>query len=268
MGDPMMFSFKAVILTVVLPAILSASNNSPKEEANESNLAEIIQFLKDNQDMRWVVASFAVGRNEFENATDHASIPSTFSDVKWPVKIRFDITHTIYGTTTQGQWRCDTEKIRRHKTNGYYRRLDDADPIYKKLAAEPRLADLSPGIFVQDGPNGFSKGFQFVDIVRRKWKMPKIQIQEDAENGKGAYLIMRMCSDLTEESPWDLRQESPWDLQFAGAWVLHFCSDINSDVPSSYPLCYSNAKGPLPPAFGRDWISAHPAPPILPTLDA
>merc|ERR1711964_267733 len=203
MGDPMMFSFKAVILTVVLPAILSASNNSPKEEANESNLAEIIQFLKDNQDMRWVVASFAVGRNEFENATDHASIPGTFSDVKWPVKIRFNITHTIYGTITQGQRRCDTEKIRRHKTNGYYRRLDDADPIYKKLAAEPRLADLSPGIFVQDGPNGFSKGFQFVDIVRRKWRCRKYRYRKMPKMVKAHTLSCEWALiQLSRNAPW------------------------------------------------------------------
>merc|ERR1712096_180665 len=240
------------------PVILSASNNSPKEETNESNLVEIIQFLKDNRNMRCVVASFAVARNEFENAIDSASIPGSFSDVKWPVKIRFDITHNLNLTTSQGKCRYDNEKIRRHRTNGYYRLLDDADPIYKyleeELPADQELVDLSSGVFVQDGPNGFSKGVQHVDIVRGNGPLAKHEIRDDTQNGTSVYILLRLGSDLAQ-------QASPWDRRFAGGWVLHYCSEFNSEAQKSYPLCYSNAKGPLPPAFGRDWIRA-PSPPI------
>lgn len=243
-----------MIFTVVLPAILSASNNSSEEKSNANNLAEVIRFLKDNRDIRCIVGSFALARNEFENAMNTTATPAAFRNTKWPVKIRFDISHTIHGTMSTQRpgkdlYKYDTEKIRRHRTNGYYRHLnakDAADPIYKKVAeaAETARIDLSVGIFVQDRQNKPC-------VQWENTRYSKVLYEARKRPGKGVYIIFRTCSDLDEHS-------SPFDPRFAGGWVLVYSAD--SDTGERFPLCYSNAKGPLPPAFGRNWTLAQAEP--------
>lgn len=253
----MMFSFRTacMIFTVVLPAILSASNNSSEEKSNANNLAEVIRFLKDNRDIRCIVGSFALARNEFENAMNATLTPAAFHNTKWPVKIRFDIVHTIHGTMSTPVLSKYYKILRRgHRTNGYYRHRakDAADPIYKKVAevAEAARINLSVGIFVQD-QNKCAKGVQWENIVRGNGPGAKHELTDDRHDGKGVYIIFRTCSDLDEHS-------SPFDPRFAGGWVLLYVRCFEDQ--QCFPLCYSNAKGPLPPAFGRNWTLAQAAP--------
>jgi len=171
------------------------------------------------------------------------AVPAAFQNAECSVKLRFNVVH--YTDSYTAEYRTKryptkklTTKTETYKTNGHYKLLDASDPRMKFIRSTrmDREIDLDAGVFFQDGPNGYSKAVTTVP-------------GEDAENDKGAYLIVKIRSDFSSMISKELEAR-----QFEDRWAVLFIDNIdNINNRLSFPLCTSNTKCAVPPAFARDW---------------
>lgn len=223
----------------------------------------LLQFLKDNPSIKSIVSSFAVARNEFENA-GLRRVPAAFDDAKCQVKLRFNAIHEEhchYHSMNAYYYRVD----KTYKTNGHYKLISDSLRNILRPFEDPEdpKFDMDADIYFQDGPGGYSKGLRERGLNAAqsydRSKPSGVNIVEDINTGVGAYLILKFAAAANlDPAMWTDGTADPSyinTLERAGRWAIMYVDNIVNlaDAQEVVEICLSNAASDLPPAFARDW---------------